>query len=328
MIPAQIVGGSRFRLAVLVGLLSTAYVLFVASQQPPGAAPDFYLWWVAARDWRMGLDPYDTIRTAGWQWPLYYPGTTVVLTAPLTWLSPPASWALFEGLGAGLCCWAITRTHMWRAILFLSGSFLATLYVGQASTWLIAAALMPWLGGMLTFKPTLGLALGLTHLSRNTVLSVVVVLVTSLVLFPTWPGRWWTAIADAPEIVPPIFRPGGALLLLALFRWRRPEARLFLAMVCVPHTTLIHEALPLGLIPASRNEMRVFAATTLLAALASRWAPQPWGVNLAWSWYWVLSLAYLPVLIMLLRRPARDVPAPWQGRNRLTSCAGPARTSI
>ena len=134
MIPAQIVGGSRFRLAVLVGLLSTAYVLFVASQQPPGAAPDFYLWWVAARDWRMGLDPYDTIRTAGWQWPLYYPGTTVVLTAPLTWLSPPAAWALFEGLGAGLCCWAITRTHMWRAILFLSGSFLATLYVGQAST--------------------------------------------------------------------------------------------------------------------------------------------------------------------------------------------------
>jgi hypothetical protein len=293
-------------LAVLVGLLSAAYVLLVARLQPPGAAPDYYLWWVAARGWRRGLDPYASVGAAGWEWPFYYPGTTVLLTVPFSWLSPPVACAVFEGLGAGLCCWAITRTHAWRAILFLSGSFVTTLYVGQAGTWLIAAALMPWLGGMLTFKPTLGLALGLTHLSSRMILSAAVVVLLSLVLFPEWPGRWLTAISVAPDVVAPITRPGGALLALALFRWRRPEAKLLLAMACVPHTILIHETLPLGLIPASRNEMRFFAGATLAAALAWRWAPgSSWPDTLAWSWWWVFGVGYLPALVMVLRRPHR-----------------------
>ena len=53
--------------------------------------------------------------------------------------------------------------------------------------------------------------------------------------------------------------PGGFVLLIALFRWRRWEARLFLALVCFPQTPGAMSALPLLLIPKTLRGMLILA---------------------------------------------------------------------
>ena len=63
-------------------------------------------------------------------------------------------------------------------------------------------------------------------------------------------------------------RPGGAVLLLALIRWRVAEGRLLAALACVPQTIGLYEALPLFLIPTNRWQGYLLAALSYLAAFA------------------------------------------------------------
>jgi len=103
-----------------------------------------------------------------------------------------------------------------------------------------------------------------------------------------------------------ISRPGGALLLLALLRWRRPEARMLAALALVPHTTMVYEMLPLFLIPRT---MRQMAALTLVTqvAFAAAFSLRP-GANyehlggmLNAHWPFWLILVYLPALVLAIR---------------------------
>jgi hypothetical protein len=295
----------RVSVAALIGLASIAYVLLVAHFQPPGAAADFDIWWVCARAWLSGQDPYLTVSAAGWQWPLYYPMTTIIAVTPLTSLPVPVARAIFGGVGAGLLAFACTNRAWWPLTMFTSGAFLTTLYVGQWGAWLMAAALIPWLGALLACKPTLGLALGTYAPSWRAVVGAVLALAASVVLYPPWPREWLHAISMAPQVVAPVTRPGGFILLLALLRWRRPEARLLLALSCVPHTILPHEALPLFLIPQSYRESALLSLSTLvLAPIIAVWAPTDnWAHALAWSWPFMFLLAYFPALAMVLQRP-------------------------
>ena len=298
--------GRHLAVAVAVGVAAAAYVALVYGLQPANAAPDFDLWYVAAQAWRLGLDPYAVVSQQGWRWPLYYPGTMVVAIAPVAGLPLVAARAIVLGLGSGLLAYAIQASgrSLW---LLASGAFLATLYHGQAGAWLTAAAVLPWLGFVLTCKPTVGLAIGLVYGWRwPTVVSAILFLALSLLLFPEWPSRWHEAVRVAPDVVAPITRPGGVLVLAALFRWRHRDAWLLLALACVPHTTLIHETLPLALIPRGTRESQAYAGATLAAVVAGYGVPfTTWSADLAWIWPIVFLLGYVPPLLMLLRRPVR-----------------------
>jgi hypothetical protein len=292
----------RVRVSILFGLAAAGYVALVFFLQPRDASPDFDLWWVAAQAWRVGQDPYQVVQHQGWKWPLYYPFTMVLAVAPTAWWPRVVARSVVMGVGAGLLAWTIQRTgrSLW---LLASGAFLVTLYVAQAGAWIVAATAIPWLGFVWTCKPTIGLAVGLPYCRRGHLLSAALFLVLSLAVFPEWPVRWLEAIRGAPDVVSPLTRPGGFLLLLALLRWRHREAWLLLALAAVPHTTLIHETLPLALIPRGKRESQVFAATTLLATAAQGTAPTTsWPAYLAYNWWFVLGLGYLPTLVMLLRR--------------------------
>ena len=105
------------------------------------------------------------------------------------------------------------------------------------------------------------------------------------------------------------------LLLAALFRWRRPEARLVVAMACVPQLLYFADQLPLWLVPKTRRESMLLSATSLVAwtlalVTAGRGERQP-----AFSSMWfVMAGVYVPALVMVLRRPNEGPVPQWLER--------------
>jgi hypothetical protein len=92
---------------------------------------------------------------------------------------------------------------------------------------------------------------------------------------------------------------------LLLARWRRPEARLVLALACVPQTPLLYETVPLFLVPLTLVQGGVLWLGSWLVALwQSLGAPYATDAarfsasNTAIGW-----LLYLPCTVMILRRP-------------------------
>ena len=107
-----------------------------------------------------------------------------------------------------------------------------------------------------------------------------------------------------PSHPAPIFTPGGVLLLLALVRWRRPEARLVAAMACVPQLMYFADQLPLWLVPRTRREAMLLSALSIVAWAAALLIEVPAGRQPAFdSGPFVLAGVYLPTLVMVLRRP-------------------------
>jgi hypothetical protein len=109
---------------------------------------------------------------------------------------------------------------------------------------------------------------------------------------------------------------GGPILLLALLRWRRPEARTLLAMSAMPQLTLFYDQLPLWLVPTTA--WRSLAMSVLSWVAWAQWYPSrevPTHVAIARPW--IFALIYLPALVIVLapdnirlyRRPRSEHPA-------------------
>jgi len=102
---------------------------------------------------------------------------------------------------------------------------------------------------------------------------------------------------------------GGPLLLLALLRWRRPEARLLAVLACVPQTFSSYDSLILFLAVRTRREGLFLAACSLLVtAYVAMKGPAPTYAETVHRFapirLWVL---YLPAVAMvLMRRNAAD----------------------
>jgi hypothetical protein len=101
--------------------------------------------------------------------------------------------------------------------------------------------------------------------------------------------------------------------ILLLLRWRRPEARLVLALACVPQTPLLYGTVPLFVVPSTIVEGGVLWLGSWLAAL---WLSigGPYGSRLdrftvsATAIGWLL---YLPCVLMVLRRPNEGYAPAW-----------------
>jgi hypothetical protein len=164
------------------------------------------------------------------------------------------------------------------------------------------------LSWLLVAKPSIGAALWAAFPSRAAVVGGLALLAISVALFPAWPGRWADALR-ASQHVAPIMSPGGAILLLALIRWRQPEARLLVGLACIPQTIGLYDTLPLFLIPRSRWQGYALAGLSYVAAFAqAAVVPRHFGMNLeatfAARWPFIFVCLYLPALVMvLLPRP-------------------------
>jgi len=302
-------GAQRAVLTIAAGL-SAALLAWTVWSRPQPQPSDLAPVWAGARAFLHGENPYEAIRpdtpySLGFR--LLYPLTAVVVLVPLA--LAPLRWAdpIFVGLGVALFTWAITRgRRVTPAIVALvSVPALMALQTSQWSLLLTGAALLPWLGFLLAAKPTIGLALFAAFPDRRSAAGCAALAAAATLLAPGWITDWRAGFASAPHIVAPIVRPGGLLILLAALKWRRPEARLLVALGCVPHTTALYETIPLFLI--AESWLQAFALWVL--ALGAYVMPRVMGPYASQEAYWasgaqwIVLLMYLPCVALVLRRP-------------------------
>ena len=298
--------------------LGVAFAFFVAAvpvfEHKTDLAP---LYW-SARALLDGANPYSAVGPQGTYyqlaWPQVYPLPAILLVLPFVALPHTLAVVLFSGVSAALLAYAVARDGYRRLPLFLSTSLVVATMLGQWSPLLTAAALMPTMGFLLVAKPTIGLALFLYRPSVRAAVGVALLVGVSLAVMPTWPLEWLERIRTHSErMIPPVTTFVGPLLLLGITRWKRPEARLFLALTFIPQTLTEYELLPLFLIAATLPEALVLAALTWLSFQLQLATLEP-GVSFHVRHLLMadmnVGLVYVAALIMLLRRPNEgDSPA-------------------
>jgi hypothetical protein len=282
----------------------------------PDRSSDFDLLYNAAVHLIRGEDAYPVAS----QW-FTYPLPAVLLAVPFTAIPLGAARLIFDVLVGWAFVFALWRYRGTFALLaVLSGAYLFAMLNGQTTPLMVAASLVPALGFLLAVKPNTSASLWIARPSRMAVLGVSAFLVLSLVILPSWPRDWWMALLqDNTDLVPPVLRPFGLVLLLAALRWRSPEGRLLLAIAFIPQNTLPHELVSLALIPANLVEMGIYVAGSWIAVAvaADRMPLHSIAEWTAASWPATLGAVYLPMLYLVLR------PALSLGFLRRSSRSGP-----
>jgi hypothetical protein len=267
----------------------------------PDRSSDFDLLYNAAVHLVRGENAYPVAT----QW-FTYPLPAVLLAVPFTAIPLGTARLIFDVLVGWAFVFALWRYRGTFALLaVLSGTFLFAISNSQTTPLMVAASLVPALGFLLAVKPNTSASLWIARPSRMAVVGVGAFLVLSLVVLPSWPRDWWTALLqDNTDLVPPVLRPFGLVLLLAALRWRSPEGRLLLAIAFIPQNTLPHELVALALIPANLVEMGILVAGSWIAVAVvadqmhlSR-SIADWT---AASWPATLGAVYLPTLYLVLR---------------------------
>jgi hypothetical protein len=275
----------------------------------PRAGTDFNLLYYAAQHLLQGENPYP-ISQQWYTWPLYYPLTAVLVAVPFSFLPLQLARVALAAVSATVLAYGLLRYRGAYALLaMVSASVLLALRFGQSPPLITGASLIPVLGFLLTVKPNQGLALLLARPTKAAVIGCAIMVTISLIAQPSWPLYWWASIHQHNEhLVPLVRRPFGWLLLLAAYRWRTPEGRLLCALSLVPQTVLPYELVPLALIPRNQVEMGIYALGTWFAAGAA-------GTYLGLqtlvevtraTWPVTFACVYLPMLWLVLRRPAGE----------------------
>ncbi|HEV8218225.1 MAG TPA: hypothetical protein VGP95_20385 [Gemmatimonadaceae bacterium] len=296
-----------------MALLASAYVLWfdtITHQYGQGGS-DFDQLWFAARVLIKGGDPYQAIgpgKAFEWGWPLLYPLPTVVAVVPFAALPVLAARIIFAGLSAGLLAFALSKRGVTTLVVFLSAAMVDAIRAGQLSVLMTAALTIDALAFAFVLKPPFGLALlAATPRRRAIVIAGMTGLAFTGVAFalqPGWLAEWLHGVRAAGHMRAPVLALGGPLLLLALLRWRRTDARILLACACMPHTPLVYDVVPLGMLVRNIREGVAFAVLTYGALIAQDSMvanmPPDAAANLAAR---ILNLAvYLPALVLVLSR--------------------------
>ena len=332
---------TRARISVAIGIALLSAALFFGERlREPGSHSDFGQAWFGARALFHGTNPYSLIGPGlqfDWPWPMFYPGTTLIISMPFVILPELYAATVFVAVSAGLLAFAVTKDGWYRLPLFLSSAFVIAVRAAQWSPLMTAALCIPALAWVIAAKPNFGIVLVAFSRSSKAVMialaGCVLLAGLSLVLLPSWPADWISNIGSAHQFTIPLGRWGGALVLLALLRWRRPEARLLVAIACIPQTAYWYEALPLLLIPATFRESLTLSLLSALGFLMERYLVenQP---NVAFHDVGTLMVVflYLPATIMVLRRPNTGEPPEWasfmSGRRRSAAEAVPRDGSM
>ena len=304
---------SRLLLSIVLGCVAGIMTARESARVP--VPRDFGPVWFAARSILHGVDPYPLVGpglTFDWVSPLVYPITAAFVAIPFAPFSQPIASILFASIGGALFAWALMEYGYGPLFGFFSLAVREAAAAAQWSLLFSASLIVSPISFLLIAKPTIGAVFFLARPRRIAIVGAVMLCAAAFVVQPTWVIDWIDAVQryvaqgapDRPYRTILSF-PGGILPLLCLMRWRRPEARLLAAHVCVPITLMAYETVPLFLVPRTFWEAALlvgcsFAQRRLTLALT----PLPWthGRMTATSGLLFVLLLYLPATVMILRR--------------------------
>ncbi len=293
----------RVLVAAAAGLLAAGYVLYLYAWRRPLSVSDFDAIWAAGRALRAGQDPYAAVPSPPWPWPLQYPLPAVLVALPFSYLPIVLARAAFIGLSTGLLAWALTARAWWPLWMLAGGQMFSAVGAVQWTPLFAAGVLLPAVRWLWAAKPTTGAVLFAAYPDRRVILGGVLLFALAFAVWPSWTEGWLAAARTAPHR-PGMLRLGGVLLLLALLRWRRPEARQVAAVALVPLSPHVYEALPLLLLARSRREMLLLTLSGTVGLLVGLTIPRPGGPDHGpIPWTIVFLSCYLPALLVVLRRP-------------------------
>jgi hypothetical protein len=261
--------GSRFAIAFIIALAAGSATYWIRTHVT--GFSDFDYIWTAARDVRHGTDPYVAVHPEH-IWPFFYPLPAALIGLPFAALSESAAAALWSALSFGLLTFGLTRRAWWPLIGLASLPCVEAAQIAQWSPLLTAMVLYPALGWLVVAKPTTGAVMGVAYLHRLLrgwpfVWSLIIglsLIAAATVIQPSWVGEWLALVRGSNKhFTPIIFRPGGAVLLLAIVAWREAEARLIIMLAVTPLGGMGYDAVPLLLIPRSRYEAFAWSALTV-----------------------------------------------------------------
>ena len=313
---------TRQRLAVSM-LLGCVAGLMTARESARVPGPrDFGQVWFAARSILDGVDPYPLVGpglTYDWASPLVYPLTAALVAVPFAPFPQPLASLLFAALGAAFFAWALMEYGYGPLFGFFAYAVREAAAAAQWSLLFSASLVVAPLSFLLIAKPTIGAVMFFAQPRRLAVVGAVLLCAAAIAIQPTWVADWLEAVQryerqGAPHVP---YRailsfPGGFLPLLCLARWRRPEARLLAAHVCVPITLMAYETVPLFLIPRTFWESAALVGLSYAQHhLTMMLTPVPWtheAMTEVSGGLFVLLL-YLPATAMVLRRP-NEGPVP------------------
>lgn len=297
--------------ALGVGLLALL-VSLARTLHEPSWPTDLDQWYYAAQALLRGGNPYDAVgpdKAFAWDWSLHYPISTVLLTAPLTVLSVQAARVVFSAAGGAMLGYALGKDQFRRLGLVLSAAFLIAVSRNQWSLFITAAYFTPLAVVFLAAKPNMAVPFvagvtGWRAVRWLVAIGTLAALVT-IAVRPSGVQEWLGILKRMQYIVSPAMRPFGWLYALALLKWRRADARIFLGLVLVPQTPSLYDLLPLFIITRSVREVSMLTLLThalffgivVLGPFTdfNRYAYELGNLS--------TFVIYLPVLVMLLRRP-------------------------
>jgi hypothetical protein len=307
----------RLRFALTVGIAATAAAITLTEySMNVGRHSDFAPAWFGARALLAGSNPWAQVGpglTFDWPWPLLYPAPALVLAIPFAAVTEIVATATLVGASTFLLVWGVTRSGPHRLPAFASLPFFIASAAGQwtallGSGWFLPLTAFAWIA-----KPTIGLALLVATASvRSVAIAVssgVVLLLVSFALSPGWVPEWVSVIRDADHMQPLAASRGGFIVFAALLRWRRPEARLLLAMALVPQTPAFYDLLLILLIvPATLRQAMAMTAVCNAGLLLLNLVPVTEETFVPVRAMASLVFCYLPALIIVLRRENAGAP--------------------
>jgi hypothetical protein len=311
----------RLALSVVLGVLAGHLARFFAATDVKPR--DFYAVWNPARAIVQGTEPY-LVATG-----TFYPLPSILAGIPWTIVSTPADACfVFMSVSAAAFAWALME-HGYAPLLgfFAAGMRFAVEVVQWSPLFAGAFAVTP-LALFFVVKPHVGAAMWLARPSWWGVAGVLGFIAIAFAIEPNWVSAWRAALAKGASLgigsqypyTPPVLLPGGFLALLAILRWRRPEARLLFALACAPQSLLLYETVPLALIPRGWKESSLY----LILSHVALWyflAQRPWpdeNVTKALTSGRIYTLLlFVPLTLMILRRP-NEGPLPQWIERRIT----------
>lgn len=303
------IGATPLRIAIACGV-AAALLLAIAVKviESKALLPDFDHLWFASRALLHGRDPYTLIGPNGefkWPWGLAYPLPALILLSPLAIFPVEIARTLFVGLSVGAFAYTVARWRPDALPVLASYCLFQAVLRGQWSPLLAASFSLPVLGVFFTAKPTLGSAMFAARPTRWAAIGGIALVVLSFLIRRSWFSEWRAGTATS-VFYSLVSRPGGFLILIALLRWRRPEARLLAVLACVPQSTAPYEALYPLLVAQTRLEAIALALLSYAGWAGDlAWADNkiPYATYLARQAGVAIWTLYLPALAIVLRRP-------------------------